>query len=147
MSALLIHWRWVFSGLIALLLSLLLVLLQQARTDIRIQSQLNKQLTEQRNTAQTQLAQQLQTQKFFTQLGQMTNYEQQQQRRNSEKTQSVFKKMLVSNTCAGEPVPRSVVERLRQHADKIHDASSGAYSGEFVGSLPSPLSSRQDDLR
>jgi hypothetical protein len=133
MSWLLRNWSCALLGVGAIVIGGLWLQLRGVQADARTLQLEKHQLTEQRDAAQTQLAQQMKTMRFFNQITQATEDATQQRQQHSEQVQTIIKTVLVKESCAGESVPAAIVERLRQHAEQIRSSSSSSDTRQPAG--------------
>ncbi|PMY33057.1 MULTISPECIES: DUF2570 domain-containing protein [Pseudomonas] len=133
MSWLLRNWSCALLGVGAIVIGGLWLQLRCEQADVRTLQQENLYLTEQRDEAQAQLEQQLKTLRFFDQITQATENAKLQRQQQSEQVQSIIKTVLVKESCAREPVPAAVVERLRQHAEHTHTTASNSAARQPAG--------------
>ncbi|MBV4465881.1 hypothetical protein KVG95_21365 [Pseudomonas sp. SWRI79] len=133
MSWLLRNWSCALLGAGAIVIGGLWLQLRCAQADTRTLQLEKHQLTEQRDAAQAQLGHQMKTMRFFNQITQATEDAKQQRQQHSEQVQTIIKTVLVKESCAGEPVPAAVVERLRQHAEQIRSSSSSSDTRQPAG--------------
>ncbi|WDG77597.1 hypothetical protein PUP68_20175 [Pseudomonas chlororaphis] len=133
MSWLLRNWSCALLGVGAIVIGGLWLQLRGVQADARALQQEKLYLTEQRDEAQAQLAQQVKTMHVFNQITQATEDAKQQRQQHSEQVQTIIKTVLVKESCAREPVPVAVVERLRQHAEHIRAPGSGSAARQPAG--------------
>ncbi|WDG70391.1 DUF2570 domain-containing protein [Pseudomonas chlororaphis] len=133
MSWLLRNWSCALLGVGAIVIGGLWLQLRGVQADARALQQEKLYLTEQRDEAQAQLAQQVKTMHVFNQITQATEDAKQQRQQHSEQVQTIIKTVLVKESCAREPVPAAVVERLRQHAEHIHSSVPGSAARQPAG--------------
>lgn len=133
MSWLLRNWSCALLGVGAIVIGGLWLQLREVQTEARMLQQEKLYLTEQRDEAQAQLTQQVKTMRFFNQITQATEDAKQQRQQQSEQVQTIIKTVLVKESCAREPVPAVVVERLRQHAERIRSPVPGSTARQSAG--------------
>lgn len=133
MSWLLRNWSCALLGVGAIIIGGLWLQLRCVQADARTLQQEKHYLTEQRDEAQAQLAQQVKTMRFFDQITQATEDAKQQNQQQSEQVQTIIKTVLVKESCAREPVPAAIIERLRQHAERIRSSAPSSAARQPAG--------------
>jgi len=120
------------TGLLLLVIALSVALKLQSLSKVVITQQ-NRQLAQQKASAEMLATNVLRATALFSDIARATQDANQAGDEESERRVVVIQKLVRGNSCATEPVPRPAADQLRAHRDKIRTGSASTDTGESAG--------------
>ncbi|MBO0636459.1 hypothetical protein [Pantoea agglomerans] len=120
------------TGLLLLVIALSVALKLQSLSKVVITQQ-NRQLAQQKASAEMLATNVLRATALFSDIARATQDANQAGDEESERRVVVIQKLVRGNSCATEPVPRPAADQLRAHRDKVRTGSASTDTGESAG--------------
>lgn len=120
------------TGLLLLVIALSVALKLQSLSKVVITQQ-NRQLAQQKASAEMLATNVLRVTALFSDIARATQDANQAGDEESERRVVVIQKLVRGNSCATEHVPRPAADQLRAHRDKVRTGSASTDTGESAG--------------
>ena len=120
------------TGLLLLVIALSVILRVQSLSKALLTQQ-NRQLAEEKASAEMRATNVLRATALFSNIARATQDANQAGDEESERRVVVIQKLVRGNSCATEPVPRPAADQLRAHRDKVRTGSASTDTGESAG--------------
>lgn len=120
------------SGLFLLVIALSVALKLQSLSKA-VLTQRNRQLAQEKASAEMIANNVLRATVLFSDIAQATHNANQVSNAESVRRVVVIRKLVKDNSCANEPVPRPAADQLRAHRDKVRTGSASTDTGESAG--------------
>lgn len=124
----------------AVTITALLILVMALSVTLKLQSlskavliQQNRQLAQEKASAEMIANNVLRATVLFSDIAQATHNANHVSNAESERRVVVIRKLVKGNSCATEPVPRPAADQLRAHRDKVRNGAASAHPGESAG--------------
>ena len=128
-----IKWGAVTITALLILVTTLSVTLKLQSLSKAVLTQQNRQLAQEKASAEMIANNVLRATVLFSDIAQATHNANQVSNTESERRVVVIHKLVKGNSCASEPVPRPAADQLRAHRGKVRTGAASTHSGESAG--------------